>query len=96
MAIEGIGLNLHRLAGGQAASQAYGVGSAPAATGAPAQRADAVEISAAARELRSASVAAEAAPDVRDERVAALKAAVDRGVYQIDTAALAQKLLGAA
>ena len=97
MAIDGIGLSLNRLA----ASQAYGVGAPSGSTKAPADahpapQRDGVELSAAGREWRAARAAIAALPDVREERLAAVQAAVASGTYQIDSAALARKLLGVA
>jgi flagellar biosynthesis anti-sigma factor FlgM len=43
--------------------------------------------------MRQARAAA-ASPEVRQERVAALKAQVQNGTYQVDNEALARKLLG--
>jgi negative regulator of flagellin synthesis FlgM len=95
MAIESIRLNLTRLA----ASQAYSV-QAPANTPLstaerpPAPPQDGVELSSTARDVHAARAAIATLPEVREERVAALKAAVAAGTYHVSSAALAQKLLG--
>ncbi len=59
------------------------------------QRPDAVELSESSRDMRGARAAAAAAPDVRADRVAALKAQVQNGTYTVDNQALAGKLLSA-
>ncbi|GIW07805.1 MAG: hypothetical protein KatS3mg060_2610 [Dehalococcoidia bacterium] len=97
MAIDALGFNLTRLA----ASHAYGI-SAPAGTPSsppetrPAPKRDGVELSATAREVHLARAAVATLPDVRAERIAALKEAVASGTYQVSSAVLAQKLLGRA
>jgi flagellar biosynthesis anti-sigma factor FlgM len=52
-----------------------------------------VELSARARELHAALAAAEAAPDVRAELVAQVKAKVESGTYPLDPAAVARRML---
>lgn len=95
MAIESIRLNLTRLA----ASHAYSV-QAPATTPLStterpsAPRQDGIELSATARDVHAARAAVAKLPDVREERVASLKAALAAGTYHVPSAALAQKLLG--
>ncbi|MCS6802427.1 MAG: flagellar biosynthesis anti-sigma factor FlgM [Chloroflexota bacterium] len=97
MAIERMSLNLTRLA----ASHAYGV---PAPAGAPsstverspAPRRDGVELSATGRDLQAARAAIASLPEVREDRVAQIKAALAAGTYHVSSAALAQKLLGLA
>jgi negative regulator of flagellin synthesis FlgM len=59
----------------------------------PARRPDRVELSDDAEHLRRTREEAAAAPDVRAERVAALKEQIQAGAYQIDDTALAEKLL---
>jgi negative regulator of flagellin synthesis FlgM len=56
------------------------------------RKADSVEISDAARALTSASRAVAAAPDVREDRVAAIKASLADGTYSVDSRVLAQKM----
>jgi flagellar biosynthesis anti-sigma factor FlgM len=56
---------------------------------------DAVQLSEAAVHLRRLERAAQHAPDTRAERVAHLKALVQAGAYQVDTTALAERLLRA-
>jgi negative regulator of flagellin synthesis FlgM len=68
--------------------------------GAPAQpayagpKADAVAFSGESAQVRRVQADVEAAPDVRAERVAAIKAEIEAGSYQVDNRALAEKLLG--
>jgi negative regulator of flagellin synthesis FlgM len=52
-----------------------------------------VELSGRARELHAALVAANAAPDVRTEKVAAAKAKVDAGTYSVDANVVARRML---
>lgn len=59
------------------------------------QRPDAVELSGSSRDVTSMRSAAAAAPDVRADRVAALKAQVQSGNYTVDNQALAARLLSA-
>lgn len=62
----------------------------------PASRqADSVTLSNSSERLRRAQELAAAAPDVRAEKVAALKEEVQNGTYQVDNQALAEKLLKA-
>lgn len=55
---------------------------------------DAVALSGGARVLQRAHAAAAEADDVRTGRVAALKAQIQAGAYQMDTDALAERMLG--
>ena len=95
MGIDGINLSLNRLS----ATHAYGVGapsvstSTEAATSSAPKR-DGIELSVAGRDLRAARALIATLPDVREERIAALRAAIAAGTYQVDSAALAQRLLG--
>lgn len=57
-------------------------------------RADSVSLSTTTQELMRLRNVASAQPDVRAERVAALKAAIAGGSYQVDTGLLAGRLLG--
>lgn len=54
---------------------------------------DKVSISKAAKELQEAQKAVQNAPDVRADRVAAIKKQIQEGTYQVPTEALADKLL---
>jgi negative regulator of flagellin synthesis FlgM len=65
----------------------------PSEQPAGARRPDTVELSDGAESLRRAREDAAAAPDVRAERVAAIKGQIQAGAYQIDDTALAEKLL---
>ncbi len=64
----------------------------PSATGAGAPAAR-VELSARSRELHEALMAAQAAPDVRAEVVADVRARLDAGTYRIDPERIARGLL---
>lgn len=64
-------------------------GSAPAAPRQP----DAVTISDKARSMVAAFKAVADAPDVREDRVAELKAAIAAGTYSVDSRRLASKLV---
>lgn len=57
------------------------------------RRADAVELSESSTNMSRVRDAAAAAPDVRAERVAALRAQVQSGTYTVDSQALSGKLL---
>jgi flagellar biosynthesis anti-sigma factor FlgM len=65
-----------------------------AAVGAPAvvRQPDAVTISDSARAMVAANKAVADAPDVREDRVSALKAALAAGTYSVDSRQLASKL----
>jgi negative regulator of flagellin synthesis FlgM len=60
---------------------------------APAASADSVSLSSEARSLAATRQAVEAAPDVREDRVAELKQRIARGEYDVPANALARKLL---
>jgi negative regulator of flagellin synthesis FlgM len=62
-------------------------------TDAAAKAADHAGVSEGARELRRASQAVGASPDVRAERVAELKAQIANGTYNPDPKEVAKKLL---
>jgi len=62
-------------------------------TQAPTSHSSNVEISDAAILMRQASELAKSAPDVRADKVAALKAQVQNGTYRIDAKAIADKLV---
>ncbi len=59
----------------------------------PARSGDATGITAAGRELASASAVVSATQDVRSERVQALKAQINSGEYKPDPEAIARRLL---
>ena len=59
----------------------------------PEARGDRVSLSSDARLRTQALSAAQAAPDVRQERIDALKAQVDSGAYVVDSKKVAAKLL---
>jgi negative regulator of flagellin synthesis FlgM len=54
---------------------------------------DSVEISDAARELAKARQAVDAAPDVRSDKVAAIRKRIEDGTYSVSPELLARKLL---
>ena len=58
-----------------------------------ARQPDAVTISDSARSMAAATKAVTDAPDVREDRVSALKAAISAGTYNIDSRRLASKLV---
>lgn len=66
---------------------------APPSPPAPTHRADTAELSGEALSARRAQAAVTASSEVRAEKVAAIKAQVQAGTYQVDTHALAEKLL---
>ena len=75
-------------------AQAYGLPSASGQTAAKksGQRADSASLSAEAQELLQARRAAQDAPDVRAEKVAALRQQIQDGTYKVDEASLARRL----
>lgn len=54
---------------------------------------DEVQISQTARDYQIAKQAVAGASDVREDKVAQLKASIDSGKYQVDTGSFASKLL---
>ncbi|MBV8719901.1 MAG: flagellar biosynthesis anti-sigma factor FlgM [Chloroflexi bacterium] len=66
------------------------------ATAAPARQADSVELSASARALTNATQSVEATSDVREDRVAAIKAAIANGTYSVNSRGLAHAMVRAA
>lgn len=54
---------------------------------------DTLEISQAGRDLQVARSAVSAAPDVREDRIAALKAQIENGTYSVSDDDLVEKLL---
>ncbi|HLZ28264.1 MAG TPA: flagellar biosynthesis anti-sigma factor FlgM [Chloroflexota bacterium] len=81
-----------RAAAAAAALRANSASRVPSGPGAPRQP-DAVSISDPARSLAAAHQAVVGAPDVREDRVSALKAAIADGTYTVDSRNLARKLL---
>ena len=61
-------------------------------TAATTRQPDAVSISDAARSMASARAAVSAAPDVREDRISALKAAIADGSYTVDSRTLARSM----
>ncbi len=71
--------------------------SAPASTRTPVKPpADSVSLSDSARALSSASKSVSGSNEVREDRVAALKAAIANGTYSVSSRALAQKMVDTA
>ena len=70
-------------------SGAAAASSAPSAT----RQADGVNLSEAARALSAASRSVSAAGDVRDDRVAAIKAAIANGSYTVSSRDLARSMV---
>jgi len=68
--------------------------STSAATAAPRQ-ADAVQLSDTARALSSATQTVNGASDVREDRIAAIKASLANGTYRVDSRQLAQAMVRA-
>ena len=64
-----------------------------ASTASPPRQADTVSLSDAARALAAANKAVAAAPDVREDRVQALKAAIAGGTYSVDSRKLARSMI---
>jgi negative regulator of flagellin synthesis FlgM len=68
-------------------------GSGGASPAGVARQPDAVSISDKARSIASAHKAVADAPDVREDRISALKASIADGTYSVDSRSLASKLL---
>jgi negative regulator of flagellin synthesis FlgM len=64
-----------------------------ASPGAIARQPDTVSISDAARSIAAAHKTAASSADVREDRIAALKAAIADGTYAVDSKSLARKLV---
>jgi len=74
-------------------SEPSGAGEARPADEAERGTGDRIELSPLARDVARLAGTAEALPDVRPERVAALRSAVDSGTYRVDARALARALV---
>lgn len=59
-----------------------------------AQETDKIDVSGSSRLFAQALEAAKAAPEVRSERVEAVRTAVQNGTYQIDSQRIAARILG--
>jgi len=55
---------------------------------------DRVSLSDASKELQAAKDAVAATPDIRQQKVDAIKQAVENGSYELDPAKIAEKMLG--
>lgn len=62
-------------------------------TGGTSHGADQLQLSTAGRDYQTAKSAVAAAPDVREDLVASIRARIDNGTYQVDNSAFAEKLL---
>ena len=54
---------------------------------------DRVELSPAAKEIRQAKMDMDSIPDVREEKVAEIKARIDNGTYTLDEEKIASKII---
>jgi len=72
---------------------AFRANAAATAASSSARQPDAVHLSDAARALSSAKDSVSSAADVREDRVAALKAAIASGTYSVDSSQLARSIL---
>jgi negative regulator of flagellin synthesis FlgM len=52
-----------------------------------------VQLSPKAKEMQRVKEVVEATPDVREEKVAALKEAIDKGTYEVDSNTTAEKMI---
>jgi len=80
-----------RLRAAQAAS-ALRSNSTRSTSASPVRAPDSVSLSESARALMGAQQTVDQAPDVREDRVAALKAAIADGTYSVDSRQLAQAM----
>ena len=76
-----------------AALRSNAAASQAAASSGVARQADSVSLSDSAHALSSAARAISEASDVREDRVAALKAAIASGTYSVDSKSLARNML---
>jgi negative regulator of flagellin synthesis FlgM len=67
----------------------------PASVSAAPRQADSVELSETARALTTATQSVAGAADVRQDRVAAIKAAIANGTYSVDSRTLARSMVRA-
>lgn len=58
-----------------------------------ASQADMVQISSLGKDIQTAKAAVKNCPDIREELTAPIKAKIDNGTYDVDTASFAEKLL---
>jgi negative regulator of flagellin synthesis FlgM len=65
----------------------------PSSVSAAPRQADTVELSETARALSSATQSVAGAADVREDRVAAIKAAIANGTYAVDSRTLARSMV---
>lgn len=76
-----------------AGAASHGSGSRPVSAPQGRSRTDLVTLSPATQELRRLRDAAADQSDVRTDRIAVLKTAIAAGAYQVDTVALAERML---
>lgn len=62
----------------------------------PASRGDSVSLSPKARQLQAAREALAAMPEIREEKVAAIRAQIEAGTYEIDGEKIADKMMAEA
>jgi len=84
--------NNDRLRATMAAAAQRRAGAYPT-TPSPARQADAIDLSETARAMSVAQKSVASAPDVRQDRVDALKAAINDGTYKIDSRQLAAAMV---
>ena len=80
-----------------AVSQVYGTNAKlkAQATGKTEKATDKVEISQAGKDIQIAKKAVKDAPDIREDKVAEIKAAIKNGTYKVSDESFAEKLLKA-
>ncbi|MCL2030223.1 MAG: flagellar biosynthesis anti-sigma factor FlgM [Oscillospiraceae bacterium] len=66
----------------------------PVKADAPKQAADQVDVSESSRLFAQALAAVRSAPDVRAERVEAVRSALQNGTYEVNSKLVAEKILG--
>lgn len=92
--IDGINpLATSRTQSGSAAAGAGSVGTGHGPDGSGEGRHDALSVSERGRLVARAALAVQSAASVRQERVAALKAAIAAGTYHVDAEAIARRLI---
>lgn len=62
-------------------------------SGAVSHGTDQLQLSTVGKDIQTAKAAVAAAPDVREDLVASIKAKIENGTYQVDNSAFAEKLL---
>jgi len=62
-------------------------------TGASSHETDQLQLSTVGKDMQSVKAAVAAAPDIREDRVASIRARMENGTYHVDNSAFAEKLL---